>query len=87
MYSVLAFGIGTQEIIVVLVIVVILFGATKIPQLGSAIGQGLRNYKRGMREVKAEDEEAKRLENASESLPPENTKSADIANESGQKQS
>ena len=68
MYPVLAFGIGTQEIIVILIIVVIVFGATKIPQLGSAIGQGIRNYKRGMREVKAEEEEAQRIENQKESL-------------------
>ena len=68
MYPVLAFGIGTQEIIIILVVFVIIFGATKIPQLGSAIGQGIRNYKRGMREVKAEEEEAQRLENEKEAL-------------------
>ena len=56
----LAFGIGYQEIIVVLVIVVLLFGATKIPQLGASIGQGIKNFKRGMREVKEEEEEAQR---------------------------
>ena len=76
MYPVLAFGIGTQEIIVILIIVVIVFGATKIPQLGSAIGQGIRNYKRGMREVKAEEEEAQKLENAKDALKsPENADS------------
>ena len=56
MYSVLAFGgIGTQEIIVVLIIVVVLFGATKIPKLGSALGEGILNFKRGMRKVQEED--------------------------------
>ena len=59
---ILAFGIGPQEIIVIAVIIIVLFGATKLPQLGSAVGQGIRNFKRGMREVKAEEEEAKRLE-------------------------
>lgn len=58
----LAFGIGSQELIVIVVIVVVLFGATRFPQLGSAIGQGIKNFKRGMREVKAEEEEAKRIE-------------------------
>lgn len=58
MYSILAFGIGTQEIIIIAVVAVLLFGVTKIPQLGSAIGQGILNFKRGMREVKAEDEKA-----------------------------
>lgn len=60
MFSILAFGIGHQEIIIILVIVVLLFGATKIPQLGSSIGQGIKNFKRGMREVKEEEEEAQR---------------------------
>ena len=62
MSVILAFGFGTQELIVVAVIILVLFGATKLPQLGSAVGQGIRNFKRGMREVKAEEEEAKRLE-------------------------
>ena len=64
-FSVLAFGIGTQEIIVILIALVLLFGIAKLPQLGSAISQGILNFKRGMREVEAEDEKAKqaKLEN------------------------
>ena len=62
MSIILAFGFGTQEILIILAIVLVLFGATKLPQLGSAVGQGIRNFKRGMREVKAEEEEAKRQE-------------------------
>ena len=58
----LAFGIGTQEIILILVIVIVLFGATKIPQLGASIGQGIKNFKRGMREVREEEEEAQKKE-------------------------
>ncbi len=58
-YSVLAFGIGVQEIIVILVAVMLLFGFTKLPQIGSAISQGILNFKRGMREVEAEDEKAR----------------------------
>ena len=68
MYPVLAFGIGTWEIVLIIIVIFLVFGATKLPQLGSAIGQGIRNYKRGMREVKAEEEEAQKLENAKESL-------------------
>ncbi|MBO4351011.1 MAG: twin-arginine translocase TatA/TatE family subunit [Proteobacteria bacterium] len=62
MSMILAFGFGTQEILIILAIILVLFGATKLPQLGSAVGQGIRNFKRGMREVKAEEEEAKRQE-------------------------
>ena len=75
MFSVLAFGLGTHEIIVIVVVAVLLFGATQIPRLGSAIGKGILNFKRGMREVKAEDEKAEREEkaqNADNSETPEN---------------
>lgn len=58
----LAFGIGTQEILLILAIAFLLFGAAKLPKLGSAIGEGIRNFKRGMREVHAEEEEAQKLE-------------------------
>ena len=58
---ILAF-LGTQEIIIIAVVILVLFGATKLPQLGSSVGQSIRNFKLGMREVKAEKEEAKRLE-------------------------
>ena len=62
MSIILAFGLGTQEILIILAIILVLVGATKLPQLGSAVGQGIRNFKRGMREVKAEEEEAQRQE-------------------------
>jgi sec-independent protein translocase protein TatA len=41
---------GPTEMIVVLVIVVLLFGANKIPQLMTGLGQGIRNFKRGLRD-------------------------------------
>jgi sec-independent protein translocase protein TatA len=47
---------GPTEMIVVLVIVVLLFGANKIPQLMTGLGQGIRNFKRGLKD---EDEEGK----------------------------
>lgn len=47
------FGIGTQELIIILVIVLVIFGAGKLPQLGKSFGQGIRNFKEGM---KGEDE-------------------------------
>ncbi len=61
--------IGTQEIILIVVLALLLFGATKIPQLGSSIGQGIRNFRRGMREVEAEEREAKKLAEESQSDP------------------
>ena len=57
----LAFAVGPQELLLVLGLAILLFGATKIPQLGSSIGQGIRNFRRGMREVEAEERAAKQL--------------------------
>ncbi len=42
---------GTQDLILIGVIVVVLFGATKLPQLGSGIGQAIKNFKKGMSET------------------------------------
>ncbi len=49
------FGLGTTELLILLGIVVLLFGASKLPQLGSGIGQGIRNFKKAMKENDAID--------------------------------
>jgi sec-independent protein translocase protein TatA len=51
------FGLGTQELIIILVLVLIVFGAGKLPQVGSALGKGMRNFKEGMKEGEEEKEE------------------------------
>jgi sec-independent protein translocase protein TatA len=57
------FGLGTQELIIILVLVLIIFGAGKLPQVGGAIGKGLRNFKEGMKEGEGDAEaEKKKLE-------------------------
>lgn len=42
------FGLGTQELIIILVIVLVIFGAGKLPQIGGALGKGIRDFKKGM---------------------------------------
>lgn len=42
----LAFGVGFPELLVILGIVILIFGAGKIPQLGDALGKGIRNFKK-----------------------------------------
>ena len=44
------FGIGMQELLIILVLVLIVFGAGKLPQVGGALGKGIRNFKAGLRE-------------------------------------
>lgn len=42
--------IGTQELIILLIVVIVLFGATKLPQLGSGIGEAIKNFKKSMKD-------------------------------------
>ncbi len=59
----LLFGnLGTTELIIILFIVLLLFGAKKIPELMKGMGKGVRSFKEGMDEVKSEIE--KPLEDA-----------------------
>jgi len=39
------FGLGTTELILILVIILILFGVGKLPQIGSGLGKALKNFK------------------------------------------
>lgn len=48
------FGLGTQELLIILVLVLIIFGAGKLPQLGAALGKGLRDFKSGVKETRDE---------------------------------
>lgn len=50
-------SLGPTELIIVLVIFVLLFGAKKLPELGSSIGKGIKNFKRGIDDADEEDEE------------------------------
>jgi len=43
------FGLGTPEMLVILGIVVIVFGASKLPALGRGLGKGIRNFKEAVR--------------------------------------
>jgi len=43
-------GIGPTELIILLVIILIVFGAGKLPEIGGALGKGLKNFKKATRE-------------------------------------
>ncbi|MBW2287378.1 MAG: twin-arginine translocase TatA/TatE family subunit [Deltaproteobacteria bacterium] len=42
------FGIGTTELLIILGIVVVIFGARRLPELGSGLGQAIKNFKKGV---------------------------------------
>ena len=42
------FGIGIQELLIVLAIVVVLFGARRLPELGAGFGKAIKNFKAGV---------------------------------------
>jgi sec-independent protein translocase protein TatA len=52
-------GLGFGELIVVLLIVVLFFGGKKLPELGSALGESIKAFKKGMKE---EDSEKNKIE-------------------------
>jgi sec-independent protein translocase protein TatA len=52
------FGLGYQELLIILVIVLILFGANRLPQLARSLGSSVKEFKRGVDEVKGEDTSA-----------------------------
>lgn len=44
------FGLGMQELIIILIIVLVLFGASRLPEIGKGIGQAIRNFKKSTSE-------------------------------------
>jgi sec-independent protein translocase protein TatA len=55
------FGIGMPELLIILVIILIIFGAGKLPEIGAGIGKGIKNFKKATTEVESE-EPAKKIE-------------------------
>lgn len=49
------FGLGMPELLIILVIVLVIFGAGRLPQIGSGLAQGLRNFRKASKEPDAID--------------------------------
>jgi len=53
------FGIGIPELVIILVIILIIFGAGKLPEIGAGLGKGIKNFKRATIEDESETESEK----------------------------
>jgi sec-independent protein translocase protein TatA len=51
------FGLGSSELLIIMGIFVLLFGASRIPELGRGIGSGIREFKNGLRQAETDDDE------------------------------
>ena len=51
-------GIGFPELMIILVIIMIIFGAGKLPEIGSAFGRSIKNFKKSMKDAEAEEIES-----------------------------
>jgi sec-independent protein translocase protein TatA len=56
------FGLGTTELVIILVIVILIFGVNKIPQLGKGLGEGIRNFKSSIKSVSEDPDEKPKQE-------------------------
>ena len=54
--------LGTGELIVIAVIVILIFGVNKIPQLGKGLGEGIRNFKSALKSGQEEPPEQGKVE-------------------------
>lgn len=53
------FGMGMQELLIILLICLLIFGAARLPEIGKAIGKTIREFKKSMKDIGSDEEEKK----------------------------
>ena len=61
------FGLGVPELLIILVIIVVIFGASRLPQIGEGVGKGIKNFRSAFREPPEIDVTPSKDEGKSES--------------------
>jgi len=61
-------GLGMQELIIILVILLLLFGSTRLPQLAKGMGKSIREFKKGINDTGVDDDVAALPESRRETL-------------------
>ncbi|RMF21085.1 MAG: twin-arginine translocase TatA/TatE family subunit [Deltaproteobacteria bacterium] len=67
------FGLGVTELIIILVIILIMFGAGKLPEIGEGLGRGIRNFRRSVKapdEIDVTPKDEKEVESDRQGAPP-----------------
>lgn len=54
------FGLGMQELLVILLICLFLFGAAKLPQIGKSLGKTIKEFKNSFKEINSNEDEEKK---------------------------
>ena len=63
------FGLGMQELVIILVIALLIFGPTKLPQIGSGLGKAIRDFRKGVSSDDPEDTTKEANKETSKDLP------------------
>ncbi len=66
------FGLGLPELLIILVIVLVIFGAAKLPQIGGGLGKAIRDFQKGIREEEIEDATKQKKTPAKKTKEPDN---------------
>ena len=55
-------NIGTTELILIALVVLVFFGSKKIPELAQGLGKGIREFKKATREIQEDEQDSKKIE-------------------------
>ena len=71
------FGIGAGEWVLILVVIMVVFGANKLPQLGDGLGRALKNFKRAVSSANEIEASVKKAESPGERPKPDSPQSSE----------